>query len=161
MREAAEMPRRLRPDATLDREGAVYTRFIHLNGQIFEMCCSPTHARTHGNPLPGHSPGLSKKRSRSGKFSNSITPPPCVCLDKSIMRFYASHACFVDLQRCLCTQRHISRLPCLPPSPPFPSSKRIVHHTLSVRSSIHLCFLTLHTVRFSRPYLSLKRPQWL
>lgn len=28
------------------------------------------------------------------------------------MRFYASHACFVDLQRCLCThQRHTSRLP--------------------------------------------------
>lgn len=27
------------------------------------------------------------------------------------MRFYASHACFVDLQRCLCThQRHTSRL---------------------------------------------------
>lgn len=62
--------------------------------------------------LPG-APRLSKKRSRSGKFSNAITPPPCVCLDKGIMRFYASHACFVDLQRCLCTQRHTSRLACL------------------------------------------------
>lgn len=75
------------------------------------MCCS--YART-GTLSRG--PGLSKKRSRSGKFSNAITPPPCVCLDKGIMRFYASHACFVDLQRCLCTQRHTSRLPaCLLP----------------------------------------------
>ena len=31
---------------------------------------------------------------QSGKFSNAITLPPCVCLDKSIMRFYASCACF-------------------------------------------------------------------
>lgn len=144
------MPRHLRPDATLDREGAVYTLFIHLNGQIFETCCSPTHAR-HGNPLSGHSPGLSKKRSRSGKFSNAITPPPCVCLDKSIMRFYASHACFVDLQRCLCTQRHTSRLPCLPSSspPPFPS-KRIVRRTLSVTfSDPSLLSCVAHSTFFS------------
>lgn len=31
---------------------------------------------------------------QSGKFSNAITLPPCVCLDKGIMRFYASCACF-------------------------------------------------------------------
>jgi len=48
---------------------------------------------------------------QSGKFPNAITSPPCVCLDKSIMRFYASYACFADLQRCLCTQwQHTSRL---------------------------------------------------
>lgn len=31
---------------------------------------------------------------QSGKFSNAITLPPCVCLDKGIMRFYARCACF-------------------------------------------------------------------
>lgn len=81
-----------------------HTWFVRLNGQIFEMRCSYARTETLSQTR------LSKKRSRSGKFSNAITPPPCVCLDKGIMRFYASHACFVDLQRCLCTQRHTSRL---------------------------------------------------
>jgi len=66
---------------------------------------------------------------QSGKFPNAITSPPCVCLDKSIMRFYASYACFADLQRCLCTQwQHTSRL-------------RPFHLTLSLSLALSLSLL--------------------
>jgi len=96
--------------------------------------------------LPGAR--LSKKRSRSGKFSNAITPPPCVCLDKGIMRFYASHACFVDLQRCLCTQRHTSRLPASSFSSSVfsPSGKNDPPYAVSTRSPIHPCFPALRYI---------------
>lgn len=118
-------------------------RFIHLKrSDIRDVLLLRTPGETLSRAiLPGAR--LSKKRSQSGKFSNAITPPPCVCLDKGIMRFYASHACFVDLQRCLCTQRHTSRLPAssspVPPHPPF--GKNSPPHAVGSFSEPPLTFL--------------------
>jgi len=68
----------------------------------FEMLLLPRR-RAAGTILPRR---LATRRGfQSGKFPNAITSPPCVCLDKGIMRFYASHACSADLQRCLRTSQ--------------------------------------------------------
>lgn len=146
--ERKRRPQHLRPDATLDRR-ARFTHGVYTfkRSDIRDVLL----LRTHGKPSPGpfsRGPGLSKKRSRSGKFSNAITPPPCVCLDKGIMRFYASHACFVDLQRCLCTQRHTSRLPTSSFSSTVPLSwKNSLPHTVGSFSDPplrHRTFFSFH-----------------
>lgn len=111
-------------------------------------------------------PSLSRRKNApSGKFSNAITPPPCVCLDKGIMRFYASHACFVDLQRCLCTRQGTPRAclaALLPFHLPFPSAGNESGYSRQYTDLLLVPRVTPNVaIHFSRFYLPFENPTTL